>query len=80
MYNVVFLAEEDNTEGSEHSPETAIEMKFTFNEMPTWMTLGEHFLSFLKANGYVFDYNARVSITSPEVPEEIPNDNEEAPF
>jgi hypothetical protein len=46
------------------------EEKFSFNsvheysEQPPWHNLADAFLGFLKANGYVFDYDAQLVASS----------------
>jgi hypothetical protein len=59
MFRVTYSAELRHPEEGE---ENQVEMSFSFDDQPAWTSLAEKFLDFLKGNGYIFDYNARLGV------------------
>ena len=57
MYNISFRSSNEETNLS-------INMEVGFQEQPTWDELTDKFLDFLKSNGYVFDINKKLDVTS----------------
>ena len=57
MYNISFCS-------SDEENNLTVNMEVGFEEQPTWTEITDKFLDFLKSNGYVFDINGKLDITS----------------
>ena len=57
MYNISFNSSDEDSNVS-------INMEVGFQEQPTWREITNKFLDFLKSNGYIFDIDEKLDVTS----------------
>ena len=57
MYNISFCS-------SDEENNLTVNMEVGFEEQPTWTEITDKFLDFLKSNGYIFDIDEKLDVTS----------------
>lgn len=73
MFTMNFVSTFAHAHGApweDEKPTTNINMNFTYPADPTWDMLTKDFFTFLKANGYIFDYNEHLDLVKDDKQED----------